>query len=304
MPDPRIAHALSVDVEDWFQVLNLRPHIERGQWDEIELRCGEATKRLLEQFEKHGARATFFFLGWVAERIPGVVEAVRAAGHEIGSHGYDHELLGDLGPEGFVDDLAKTEDILERMVGSRPTQFRACTWSVTRQTAAWALPTLASRGYSIDSSIFPIPHPDYGIPAAPHEPFRIRLTDEDGHERELLELPPLTWRTPLGKRIPVGGGGYLRLFPTWMLSAALRQRERQGLPGCVYLHPWEVDPQQPRVDSLRGLRRFRHYVNLTRTTTKLDRLLGRFRFVGLAEALAQIDRDRLPVHTVDSLLGR
>jgi polysaccharide deacetylase family protein (PEP-CTERM system associated) len=295
----RIAHALSVDVEDWFQVLNLRPHVERADWDEIELRCGRSTERLLELFARHDARATFFFLGWVAERIPSVVRAVAAAGHEIGSHGYDHQLLDELGPEGFDEDLARTEAILEEITGERPTQFRACTWSITARTGGWALPTLARRGYRIDSSIFPVRHPDYGVPDAPHEPYRIAVSDR----QELIELPPLTWRTPLGKRLPVGGGGYLRLFPTWFVERGLRQCERAGRPGCVYLHPWEIDPEQPRVAELRGVRRFRHYVNLERTASKLDRLLGRFRFVGLAEALAQLDVGRLRTVEMRALVG-
>ena len=297
--ETELAHALSIDVEDWFQVLNLRGHVERQDWEGIELRCGDATKRLLEQLDRRGAKATFYFLGWVAERLPDVVRATVEAGHEIGSHGYDHQLLDELGPEGFDEDLARTEEILEGITGERPRLFRACTWSVTQRTGLWALPTLARRGYTIDSSVFPVRHPDYGVPAAPHEPFRI-LLPEGG---EILELPPLTWKTPIGKRLPVGGGGYLRLFPTWMTAAGLRQCAKAGRPGCLYLHPWEVDPDQPRVDALRGLRRFRHYVNLKRTVAKLDALLRRFRFVGVEAALGQVPRERLPVHAVAKLLA-
>ncbi len=219
------------------------------------------------------------------------------AGHEIGSHGYDHRLLQDLGPDGFREDLRRTAGILEACGGRRPSSFRACTWSVTR-TTSWAPRILVEEGYTIDSSIQPIAHPDYGVPGAPASPYR--LTTPAG---EILEVPPLTWRVG-GRLLPVGGGGYLRLFPTWMVARGLRQQERLGSFGCLYLHPWEVDPEQPR-RRVGGVRGFRHYVNLHRTLSKLDRLLGRFRFVGLAEALAQNDswRAKWPALNDSELLG-
>jgi len=288
-----IAHALSVDVEDYFQVLNMQHLIGRDSWDEYPLRCADGTRRLLELFERRGAKATFFFLGWIAERLPDLVRDVHAAGHEIGSHGYDHRLLPELGAAGFDDDLRQTEEILEGIVGVRPRIFRACTWSITSATP-WALPTLQRRGYVLDSSVFPIRHPDYGVPAAPVHPYRVAVAGG-----ALLEFPPLCWEI-LGKRLPVGGGGYLRLFPLQLLRAGLAQQARRGYPGCVYLHPWEVDPGQPRQD-LHGLRRFRHYVNLHRTLPKLDRLLQEFRFVGVLEASAQATRE-LPSIDVRELL--
>lgn len=271
------SHALSVDVEDWFQVLNMKDVVPRSAWESMPLRCGDSTRRLLDLFAKRGARATFFFLGWIAERLPDLVRDVKAAGHEIGSHGYDHKVLQDLGEAGFDADLARTEAILAGITGERPVSFRACTWSITRDTL-WALPVLVRRGYTIDSSIFPVAHPDYGIASAPREAWR--LVHANG---ALLELPPLVWKI-LGKNLAVGGGGWLRLFPLWFLEKGLAQKERAGQPGCVYLHPWEVDPDQPR-QKLGGVRGFRHYVNLAKTYAKLDALLQRHRFVGLAEAL-------------------
>jgi polysaccharide deacetylase family protein (PEP-CTERM system associated) len=279
-----VKHALSVDVEDWFQVLNMAAIVDRAEWDEFELRCGDSTRRLLAVFERRGARATFFFLGWIAERLPDLVRQVRDAGHEIGSHGYDHRLLPDLGEEGFRQDVRRTNEILKELSGASPTAFRACTWSVTERTP-WALDILADAGFVVDSSVFPVRHPDYGVPGAPATPYRVQA---DG--AVLTEFPPLTWSI-LGRRVPVGGGGYLRLFPLRVLEMGLRQQERDGWPGCVYLHPWEVDPEQPRQD-LSGLRGFRHYVNLAKTEAKLDALLSRHEFVGLAEALAQVE-DRL-----------
>ncbi|MGE3175636.1 MAG: XrtA system polysaccharide deacetylase [Planctomycetota bacterium] len=293
-----LAHALSVDVEDWFQVLNMAHRIDRAQWDRLPLRCVDSTRRLLDLFEKHRTRATFFFLGWIAERAPELVREVRDAGHEIGSHGYDHQLLPALGPDGFAEDLRRTNAILEAAAGVRPTAFRACTWSVTARTP-WAAAELVRQGFTIDSSIYPIRHPDYGVRGAPSTPYRLRV---DGGE--LLELPPLCWDVA-GRRVPVGGGGYLRLFPLWLLRRGLLQQERRGVPGCIYLHPWEVDPDQPR-QPLGGLRGFRHYVNLHRTLPKLARLLQRHRFTTVSAALAQFGDSwsaKLPAFCAGELLG-
>lgn len=292
-----LSHALSVDVEDYFQVLNLQRHVDRDEWDRIELRCGDSTRRLLELFAARGSRATFFFLGWVAERLPELVAEVVAAGHEVGSHGYDHRVLGELGAEGFREDLRRTGRILEEITGVPPVSFRACTWSIRRDTL-WAPGILLEEGYVLDSSIQPVVHPDYGIPGAPSTPYRLRVG-----AGELAEFPPLTWRVG-GRLLPVGGGGYLRLFPTWMIERGLRQMERLGWPGCLYLHPWEVDPEQPRY-RVGGLRGFRHYVNLRHTMRKLDRLLRRHRFVGLREALAQCEswRAKWPERDVSGLSG-
>ncbi|MBK8098566.1 MAG: DUF3473 domain-containing protein [Planctomycetes bacterium] len=291
-------HALSVDVEDWFQVLNMSGLIDRSQWSGLALRCGDSTRRLLDLFARRGAKATFFFLGWIAERLPDLVADVLAAGHEIGSHGYDHRLLPDLGQAGFADDLQRTTAILQAAGAPAVLMFRACTWSITRRTP-WAIDELLAAGITLDSSIQPIRHPDYGVAAAPMRPYRLQ-----GERGELLELPPLTWSV-LGRRVPVGGGGYLRLLPTAFLRAGLRQSERQGQPGCLYLHPWEVDPGQPR-QRLGGLRGFRHYVNLDKTLNKLDRLLGEFPFVGLQAAVSQFDaswRARLPAYRARELLA-
>jgi polysaccharide deacetylase family protein (PEP-CTERM system associated) len=293
-----VVHALSVDVEDWFQVLNMAHVIDRADWDRLELRCGDSTRRLLDLFARRGAKATFFCLGWIAERLPDLIAEVAAAGHEIGSHGYDHRLLPDLGRGGFAADLARTADILLGITGVAPTSFRACTWSIGRRTP-WAIDELLRAGITLDSSIQPVRHPDYGVPSASTTPYR--LTGEGG---ELVELPPLTWDLA-GRHLPVGGGGYLRLFPLVLLRAGLRQKARAGVPGCLYLHPWEVDPEQPR-QALGGLRGFRHYVNLHRTYGKLDRLLQDYRFTTLADAIAQRGASwaaKLPAWRASELLG-
>lgn len=290
-------HAFTVDVEDWFQVLNMQHVISRRDWDRIPLRCGDAVRRLLEILARHDAQATFFFLGWIAERLPDLVRDVHAAGHEIGSHGYDHRLLTELGEAGFRDDLQRSESILGDISGEVPRSFRACTWSIGRRTP-WALPVLIERGYRIDSSVFPVRHPDYGVPGAPVVPYRLNV--EGG---EIIEVPPLTLEV-LGRRLPVGGGGYLRLLPLQLLRRGLRQQAARGWPGCVYLHPWELDPEQPR-HRLGGLRGFRHYVNLHRTLPKLERLLRDYRFAGVEAALnSQANwRDRCAEISAKALFG-
>ena len=293
-----IAHALSVDVEDWFQVLNMAHRIDRSQWESFELRCVDSTRRLLDLFARRGAKATFFCLGWIAERAPQLIAEIAAAGHEIGSHGYDHRLLHDLGRDGFRRELEQTNRILEGITGRSPTSFRACTWSVTAKTP-WALDELHAAGFTIDSSIYPVSHPDYGVRSAPCSPYRV-----EAEGRQLLEFPPLCLEA-MGRRIPVGGGGYLRLFPLALLRRGLRQQEARGFPGCIYLHPWEVDPDQPR-QPLGGLRGFRHYVNLGKTLAKLDRLLGDFRFTTVSGALGQFGASwtaKLPTLRASELLG-
>ena len=293
-----VQHALSVDVEDWFMVLNMAHRIDRSAWAGFELRCGDATRRLLELFARRQSKATFFFLGWIAERLPDLVREVVAAGHELGSHGYDHRLASELGREGFAADLRRTAAVLRQIAGVEVATFRACTWSITDRTP-WAVDELLAAGVALDSSIFPVWHPDYGVRRAPSQPYRLL-----GGTGELLEFPPLCLDV-LGRRLPVGGGGYLRLFPLWLLRAGLRQQERRGVPGCVYLHPWEVDPGQPR-QRLGVLRGFRHYVNLRRTLGKLDCLLGDFRFTSLGAAVAQFTpswRAKLPALRASALLG-
>ncbi len=288
-------HALSVDVEDWFMVLNFQDRIDRSEWEKIELRCGDSARRLLDVLARRDAKATFFFLGWVAERLPELVREVHDAGHEIGSHGYDHRCLHELSQDSFREELRRTSKSLAEITGKAPSLFRACTWSITGRTP-WAVDVLLDEGVVLDSSIYPVRHPDYGVATAPTHPYRLTHNG-----RQLVEFPPLTL-TRMGQRLPVGGGGYLRLFPLWLLKMGLRQQEKRGWPGCVYLHPWEVDPDQPRRRTGSALGTFRHYVNLKRTLPKLDRMLSYRSFVGLEAALDQV-RSKLPEHALGTVLG-
>lgn len=274
-----ILNALSLDVEEWFQVYNLSEVIGRDDWPRQPSRVVDATRCFLDTVEGRGARATFFVLGWVAERFPHLVAEIAGRGHEIGSHGYGHELLTDLEPDSFEADLQKTEDILEGITGTRPLGYRAPSFTVG-PTTLWALDVLHRRGYRYDSSVFPVAGRRYGLPDAPRHPHLART----GGAAPLWSFPLLTRRC-LGRNLPLAGGGYLRLFPVSWIAGAVRRMNADGWPAMVYLHPWELDPGQPRPDGVPWRKRLMHTVNLARTERKLDRLLARHRFVSTAEAL-------------------
>jgi len=278
MSGERVLHALTVDVEEYFQVANLRGAIRREDWDALPSRLGVGMDRILARLDRHEAGATFFFLGWIAERHPGVVRRCLSAGHEIASHGWDHAFLWDLGPERFEDELARTEAALAAAGAPRPIGFRASNFTLTRRTW-WAFDALARRGYRYDSSVHPVRHPLYGVPD--FDP-GISVVRTDGG-KEILEFPVATCRL-LGRNWPVGGGGYLRLYPAWLTRAALSRLERESRPGAIYLHPWELDPDQPRVRA-GPLATFRHRVNLARTEERLESLLARFRFGSMRAVL-------------------
>lgn len=270
-------HALSFDVEEYFQVANLRPHFPMEAWDRVPSRLDVGMQRVLDALEGHGARATFFFLGWVAERRPDWVTRCVRAGHEVASHGYDHRFLTDLTPDGLADQLARTEAAIVAAGAPRPVGFRASTFTLTRATW-WALEVLVRAGYRYDSSIQPVRHPTYGVPG-----FDPGISSVDTPAGPILEFPVATLPL-LGRNWPVGGGGYFRLLPGFLHRAALARLERRGRPTALYLHPWEFDPDQPRVPAT-PLKRFRHYLNLSASLPRLERLLARFRFGTLREVL-------------------
>ncbi len=234
-------------------------------------------ERILDALEKHNARATFFFLGWIAERHPEWVHRCLEAGHEVASHGYDHDFLWDLGPEGVESDLERTEIALQAAGAPKPTGFRASTFTLTRKTF-WAMDILARRGYRYDSSVHPVRHPTYGI--SDFEPAPSIVKTDEG---DLVEFPVST-RKILGRNLPVGGGGYFRLYPGALIRNSVASLEAQGRPACIYLHPWEFDPDQPRAKTS-APKAFRHYVGLNKTLPRLEALLAQFQFAGLEEAL-------------------
>jgi polysaccharide deacetylase family protein (PEP-CTERM system associated) len=234
---------------------------------------------ILACLARHGARATFFFLGWVAERRPDVVRRCLAEGHEVASHGYDHRFLDELGPAGLEADLERTERALAAAGAPRPLGFRASTFTLTPKTW-WAFDVLVRRGYRYDSSVHPVHHPTYGVPD-----FEPGISVVRAAGGTIVEFPVATLPV-LGRNLPVGGGGYFRLLPLRATRAALSALERRGRPAALYLHPWEFDPDQPR-QRTSALKRFRHYLNLGRTLPRLDALLGRFRFASLREVLEE-----------------
>jgi polysaccharide deacetylase family protein (PEP-CTERM system associated) len=235
-------------------------------------RMEATTRRLLDQLAAAGAKASFYVVGEIAKTHPGLVRAIHDAGHEVGSHSYDHRRVHRFTPETFREDLLKSKDALEQAIGAAVYGFRAPTFSVMRETG-WAVDVLAECGFEYDSSVFPVRHDRYGVPDAPRGPF-IAV----GREREILELPPLTYRIA-GLNLPVAGGGYFRLFPLGFMRAGLRQAARSQPPsvGMLYFHPWEFDPEQPRL-ALGKLSRWRTYVGVGRTTARLGSLLSDYPF--------------------------
>jgi polysaccharide deacetylase family protein (PEP-CTERM system associated) len=280
--------ALTVDVEEYFQVSNFARRIERSRWDGIPSRVEGATRRLLDAFEARGQRATFFVLGWVAERRPGLVREIARRGHEVACHGYGHELVYEIGPERFRADLRRARAAIEDAAGHSPRGYRAPSYSVTRDSL-WALEILAEEGFGYDSSIFPIHHPRYGIPGFARHPLRLRLPGGlclREFPLTTLALGPLT--------LPLAGGAYLRFLPERLFQWGWGRLARSGAPAVLYLHPWEVDPGQPRQDV--GWRvRVNHYHNLHRTQGRVERLLERFAFAPMGEVLdALAGEGRLP----------
>lgn len=269
-------NGLSFDVEDYFQVSAFSSAIDRSEWDKIVPRVVENTVNVLDLLEVFNTRATFFILGWVAERFPDLVRTIHERGHEIASHGYEHRLVYHMTSQEFQADLARTAEAIKNACGVAVEGFRAASYSITKKSI-WALDVLFEMGYAYDSSIFPVRHDRYGIPDSPRFPHTIR----SGNGRDLVELPPSTLRW-LGCNLPVAGGGYFRLFPYRLTAHAFHKLNREGHPGIFYLHPWEFDPQQPRINAP-ALSRFRHYRNLQKTESRFRRLLQTFRFAPLIE---------------------
>jgi polysaccharide deacetylase family protein (PEP-CTERM system associated) len=264
-----MVNALSVDVEDYFQVSAMAPYIARSDWDTIPCRVARNVDRLLALFDKQNARATFFVLGWIAERYPEVVRSIVASGHELASHGYAHLRATEQTPEEFLADIVRARKILEDIAGVAVRGYRAPSFSIGT-TNLWAFDCIFQAGYRYSSSVYPVKHDHYGIPDAPRFPYRTR----DG----LVEIPITTARV-LGRNLPAGGGGYFRLAPYPVSRWAIRRvNERERRPAVFYLHPWEIDPEQPRIREAGLKTRFRHYLNLNRMESRLKQLTSDFRW--------------------------
>lgn len=286
-----VRHGLSFDVEEAFHALNLWGVTPPESWAGLTPRSEAVVDRILALLEEHSVKATFFVLGLVAERTPVVVRRIVEAGHELASHGYSHRMAGDLGREGFEQDVVRARGLLQDLSSTAVEGFRASTFSIGRGTR-WALPTLARAGHTWDSSVFPVRHDRYGDTEFPHRPVHLDLRDAPA----LREYPLLT-RPALGRRWPAAGGGYLRLLPFGFVDGALRLTEHDGEPGVIYLHPWELDPGQPRY-RLGGLRTMRHYHGIERMEGRLRRLMERHSFgpVGTIDVPddQRLDPDELP----------
>jgi polysaccharide deacetylase family protein (PEP-CTERM system associated) len=292
-PQP-VVNAMTVDVEDWFQVQAFAGTIARADWDTLPRRVEANTDRILEMFAAAGVRATFFTLGWVAERHPALVRRIVAAGHELASHGHGHELVHAIGPERFRADLSRARAALEDAGGVRVIGYRAPTFSIGPASAPWAHAILAETGHAYSSSVFPVRHDLYGAPDAPRGPHR---PDASG----VVELPMTTVRVG-GRSLPCAGGGWFRLFPYALFRQGLRRvNAAERRPGIFYFHPWEIDPAQPRVAEAPALSRFRHYTGMASMAARVGRLLkdfawGRMDEVFAPEISGEIAARHLPAH--------
>jgi polysaccharide deacetylase family protein (PEP-CTERM system associated) len=266
----QLKNYLTVDVEDYFQVAAFEKVIAPESWHSYECRVEANTRAILRLFAGHDVKATFFIVGWIAERYPQLVQEIDAQGHEIGCHSYKHRKIYDLSPEEFREDTRQAKDILEQQTGKPVNGYRAPSYSITGKSL-WALDILAELGFQYDSSIFPVYHDNYGIPDAPRYPYRLE-------QQNMMEYPISTVKI-FGQNIPIAGGGYFRFFPYWFTRKALaRINTTEGQPFIFYFHPWELDPAQPRIQGAGARSRFRHYLNLDKTSKRLERLLQDFSF--------------------------
>ncbi len=263
-------NALTCDVEDYFQVSAFEQAISRDDWPGMECRIPQNVDRILRLYEDADVSGTFFVLGWVAVHYPEVVRRIADAGHEVASHGMVHSRVGDQTPEEFFADIDRARKLLEDTGGHEVRGFRAASWSLDQRTP-WAHELIAEAGYSYSSSIYPVVHDHYGVPNAPPYPFYVEKSG-------ILEIPASTTRF-LGRNWPAGGGGYFRLLPLAISRMLLRRVSRVGgIPAVFYYHPWELDPDQPRMSGLSLKTRFRHYVNISRSEPRLKKLLQEFRW--------------------------
>jgi len=264
-----ITNALTIDVEDYFQVSAFAPYIPRSEWNTRECRVQHNVEVILEMLQRHDTKATFFTLGWIAERYPGLIRQIAAQGHEIASHGYGHERASDQTEESFFTDIQLAKVILEDLSGQEVTGYRAPSFSIGSNNL-WAFDCLLRAGYRYSSSIYPIAHDHYGMPDSPRFSHEVRPG--------LLEVPITTLRA-FGRNFPSSGGGYFRLLPyalsRWMLNRVNTGDQQSGI---FYFHPWEIDTEQPRIEGISKKTRFRHYVNIDRMEGRLNQLLQDFKW--------------------------
>ena len=279
-PTKQITNVFSIDVEDYYQVSALAPSVSRIDWDKYPSRVEQNTVRILELLDLRKVKGTFFVLGWVAEKHPELIKEIDRRGHEIACHGYSHKLIYNQTPIEFKQETRRAKDHLEQLIGKQVFGYRAASYSITHQSL-WALDILIEFGFVYDSSVFPVRHDRYGIPDAPRFPH----VAERGDSGSIIEFPVSTLNFGV-YRLPVGGGGYFRIFPYWLSSNAIRIINKyEQEPAMFYLHPWEIDPDQPKIPCS-ALSRFRHYHNLNQCFQRLDRLLSTQEFGCTMDVLA------------------
>lgn len=273
-----VTNAMTIDVEDYYHVSAFDRTVARADWHQMESRVEASTHRLLDLFDETGVVGTFFMLGWVAEQCPGLGRVIAARGHEIASHGFGHRLIYEQTPAEFRADIRRSKALLEDQVGQAVLGYRAPSYSITRRSL-WALDVLIEEGFEYDSSIFPMRHDRYGIPDAPRHAYHVVRPSG-----AMLEIPPSTVRVR-SVNLPAAGGGYFRILPyNWTRWGVARINNREGRPAVFYLHPWELDPGQPRLPVDR-IGRFRHYRNLAHTESRLRRLVAEFAFDSIRSLL-------------------
>lgn len=286
LPNPAVKHAMTIDVEDYFHVAAFANVIKPSEWESYPSRVVKNTDAILKLFSDRGIKATFFCLGWVAEREPSLIKAIHSAGHEIASHGYSHQFVYGQTPEVFREETKRSKEILEDICQCSVTGYRAASYSITARST-WALEILAELGFTWDSSIFPVKHDNYGMPNSPERPYKISLPSG----KVITEFPLTTAKVgPLS--LPAAGGGYFRQYPyalsKWLFN---RASENQTKPQIFYLHPWEVDPGQPRIENASWFSKFRHYTNIDRCMGRLEKLVDDFSFSTMSDALEGVELD-------------
>ena len=268
-------NALSIDVEDWFCANNLSEIINIKDWEKYESRIKQNTFKILSILDRRSVNATFFVLGWIAERFPEIVRKIDDEGHEIATHGYSHSLLTRITPQEFEKDLCRSIEIIGKYTEQDIIGFRAPSFSITKATF-WAFDVLKKYKIKYDSSIFPVNfHPDYGVPDVPEGPYKVKI--------DLWEFP-LSCFNVFGQRVPCSGGGYFRVFPYFFTKYGIRKCNNKGMPIVFYFHPWELDPDHPEIN-LSFIRKFRHYYNLDKTEKRLEQLLDDFEFTTMRKVL-------------------
>ncbi len=282
-----VTNILTVDLEEWFVVENLREVIDRGEWEELPARVEQNTREILSLFSDYHVRATFFVLGWVAQKYPQIIKEISIAGHEIGCHSYYHRRVDTLDRDEFRRDTEMAVNAIFKATGITPVGYRAPSWSIN-SNIRWAFEVLAEMGFEYDSSLFPITHDLYGEPDAPTGTFRMQL--DNG--LALYEIPASTVKI-MGRNFPIGGGGYLRHGPLWFTTWMINRLNTANRPAVLYIHPWEVDRNHPRLDGLNALQKFRQYGSIATLMIKLEKLFRRFDFYSARDYLAAVRRKKI-----------